>query len=209
MTKAMNIALFFDTETTGLPLYDQPSDDPRQPHIVQLGALLVDLDSRRELSCIDVIVKPDDWTIPDDVAAIHGISTEHAMDAGIPESMAVDMLLALWANRTRIGHNESFDARIIRIALKRFVDPRNPDATTPMSDQWKAGVSECTQRVATPLLTTHRKAKGLKGKTCSLAEAHELLLGRPIEHAHSAIADARSCMDVYFAIKDGKTVTPG
>lgn len=36
----------------------------------------------------------------------------------------------------------------------------------------------------------------------SLAEAHELLLGKPIEGAHSAIADARSCMSVYFAIQD-------
>ena len=44
----MNIALFYDTETTGLPLYDQPSDDPRQPHIVQVGAILVDLDTRKK-----------------------------------------------------------------------------------------------------------------------------------------------------------------
>ena len=52
----MNIALFYDTETTGLPLYDQPSDDPRQPHIVQLGAILVDLDARKEIACLDLIV---------------------------------------------------------------------------------------------------------------------------------------------------------
>lgn len=38
----MNPALFFDTETTGLPLFEQPSEDPRQPHIVQLAACLVD-----------------------------------------------------------------------------------------------------------------------------------------------------------------------
>lgn len=33
--------LFYDTETSGMPLFDQPSSDPRQPHIVQLAAALV------------------------------------------------------------------------------------------------------------------------------------------------------------------------
>lgn len=198
----MNIALFYDTETTGIPLYDQPSDDPRQPHIVQLGAILVDLDARKEIACLDLIVKPDGWEIPADTTQVHGITTEHARDVGVPESLAVDMLLALCGQRKRIGHNEPFDARLLRIALKRFADPRNISAATLPSDIWKAGASECTQRICTPLLTTHRKAQGLKGKTCSLAEAHELLLGKPIEGAHSAIADARSCMSVYFAIQD-------
>jgi len=55
----MNIALAFDTETTGLPLFKEPSEHPDQPHIVQLAAVLVDLDTRRELASMDVIVKPE------------------------------------------------------------------------------------------------------------------------------------------------------
>lgn len=35
-------AIVYDTETTGLPLFSQPSEDPRQPHIVQLAAIVVD-----------------------------------------------------------------------------------------------------------------------------------------------------------------------
>ena len=64
----MNPALFFDTETTGLPLFKEPSEHPDQPHLVQLAASLVDLDTRAVLSSIDVIVKPDGWTIPDEPA---------------------------------------------------------------------------------------------------------------------------------------------
>ena len=36
--------LFFDTETTGLPKYKLPIDDPAQPMIVQLAAIMSDAD---------------------------------------------------------------------------------------------------------------------------------------------------------------------
>ena len=76
----MTLAIFYDTETSGLPLFKEPSEDPRQPHIVQLAACLVDLDTGQTVSSMDVIVRPNGWTIPDNVAAIHGITTERAMN---------------------------------------------------------------------------------------------------------------------------------
>lgn len=45
----MNAALFYDNETNGLPLFKEPSNHPGQPHIVQLAAVLVDLDTGKEL----------------------------------------------------------------------------------------------------------------------------------------------------------------
>lgn len=199
-----NIALFYDTETSGLPLFKEPSEHPAQPHIVQLGAILVDLDSRKEISTLDVIVRPDGWVIPDEVAKIHGITTEHAMDVGIPEAEALDMLFELWALRLRIGHNEQFDARIVRIAAKRFLDPKDPALAIPPSDEWKAGRAECTQRIATPILklppTPKMRAAGrFHHKSANLGEAYQHFTGKPLENAHSAMADARACMDVYFA----------
>lgn len=200
----MTIALFFDTETTGLPLFKEPSEHPDQPHIVQLAALLVDLSTRRELASMDVIVKPDGWTIPAETAAIHGITQEHAMDVGIPEAMAVEMLLALWAQRSRIAHNESFDARILRIACMRHAPA--------FADQWKAGKAECTQLLSTPILKLPptekmKAAKRFHNKSANLSEAYEFFTGRKLENAHSAMADTRACMDVYLAIKDGKTAS--
>jgi DNA polymerase III subunit epsilon len=196
----MNLALAYDTETTGLPLWKDPSEDPRQPHIVQLAAALVDLDTRATIASMDVIVKPDGWTIPDDVAAIHGITTERALQVGIDESLAVDMLLGLWEGRTRIAHNESFDARIVRIALKRF----GYDAA---SDLWKDGKAECTQSLSTPILKLPptekmKQARRFHHKSANLGEAYEFFTGKKLENAHTAMADVQACIAVYFAIQD-------
>lgn len=202
----MNLGLFFDTETTGLPLFKEPSEHPSQPHIVQLAACLVDLDTRETISSMDVITYPDGWTIPDDIAAIHGITTAHALEVGIPEKMAVEMFMEMWRGpgRTRIAHNEQFDARILRIALKRFID--TPDEVLPISDTWKEGKSECTARLATPICQIPPTEKMVKAgfnkfKTANLREAYRHFMGCDFENAHSAMADVKACMAVYFAIK--------
>jgi DNA polymerase-3 subunit epsilon len=193
-------ALFYDTETTGLPLFSEPSEDPRQPHIVQLAAILVDLDTRKQLASIDLTVKPSGWDIPDEVAKIHGITTELANDIGVPELIALESFTALWLRADlRVGHNEQFDARIVRIALHRF-DPGME------ADKWKAGRAECTQLLATPILKLPPTEKMLragfnKHKSANLREAYRHFFGDELVGAHSAIEDAKGCMRVYFAIK--------
>lgn len=196
----MNLALIYDTETTGLPDFKAPSEAPHQPHIVQLAACLVDLDTRQTISSMDVICRPDGWTIPDDIAAIHGITTEHALDVGIPESLAVGMFMEMWSGRLRIAHNEPFDARILRIALMRFEDEQT-------ADKWKAGTSDCTARLATPICkippTPKMVAAGFnKFKTANLGEAYRHFTGKELENAHRAMADVQGCMEVFFKILD-------
>ncbi len=195
----MNLKLFFDTETTGLPDFKAPSESAHQPHIVQLAALLVDMDTRETIQSMDVICRPDGWTIPDEVAAVHGITTQHALDVGIPESLAVSMFMELWAGRPRVAHNQQFDARIVRIALLRH---QNQEA----ADDWKAGAAECTAILATPICalppTEKMKAVGrFHHKTPNLGEAYRHFTGKGLENAHSAMADVMACRDVYFAIK--------
>ncbi len=197
----MNTALFFDTETSGLPLFNVPSEDPRQPHIVQLAAVLMDVDSGKEIACMEVIVKPDGWTIPAEVAAIHGISTERALAEGIPERDAVTEFIGLWRRAAyRVAHNEQFDARILRIAIKREL---RDDA---LSDEWKAGRAECTARLATPICklppTQKMRAAGRHHfKTANLGEAYRHFTGQTLIGAHSAMVDVRACIDVYLSIK--------
>jgi DNA polymerase-3 subunit epsilon len=184
----MSLALFYDTETTGLPLWKEPSGDPRQPHLVQIAALLVDLETRQVVEEFSVLVKPDGWTIPDDVVTIHGITTEHALEHGIPESEALARFLALHELADeRIGHVESFDMRMVRIAIKRFRDDAQADA-------WKAQPAQCTGKLAKAALGMNKMPK--------LTEAHQQLLGTAMTGAHEAMADTRGCMDVFFACAD-------
>lgn len=198
----MNIALFFDTETSGLPLFGKPSEDPGQPHIVQLAAAMVDLDTRDTLASLDVIVRPDGWEIPDEVAAVHGITTERAAALGVPESLALSLFMEMWsASSVRIAHNEQFDARIIRIAQHRAGELEVD------LEAWKTGKAECTARLATPIVKCPPTAKMLAVgrnhyKTANLSEAVLHFTGKPLENAHSAMADVKGCMDVYFAIQN-------
>lgn len=194
------IALFYDTETTGLPLFNEPSEDPRQPHIVALAASLIDVETRATLASMDVIMRPADWEIPAEVATIHGITTERARALGVREGLALQLFLELWERSAlRVAHNEQFDARIIRIALLRYVPGAAPDT-------WKVGRAECTQALATPLLklppTERMLAAGRHHyKSANLGEAYKHFTGQDLAGAHRAKADVEACAAVYFAIK--------
>jgi DNA polymerase-3 subunit epsilon len=195
-------ALFYDTETTGLPLFK----DPRQPHIVQLAASLVDLDTYAVLASMDVTIRPDGWTIPAEVAAIHGITTEIALDIGVAADTALELFLDLW-NRCalRIAHNETFDARLVRISCLRHI----PNDLV-LHQAWKEGASECTQILATRILQLPptekmRKAGFLKHKSANLGEAYKFFTGVDLVGAHSAGVDVSACIAVHMAIKRGQT----
>ena len=205
----MKPILFYDTETSGLPLWNEPSEDPRQPHIVQLAAILVDPETRQVLSTLDVIVRPNGWTIPDEVAGIHGITTEKAAALGVPESLALKMLLAMHEQcELRVAHNEPFDMRMLRIAIRRHLDD-----SAAMADAWKAAAGACTQRLSTPILqipaTDRMRAAGrFHYKSANLSEAHRHFFGVDFDGAHSALADVQACMRVYFAIQNSAERTP-
>lgn len=199
---ARSLGLFYDSETSGMPLWKEPSNDPRQPHIVNLAAKLVDLDTREVVKSMDVLVKPDGWVIHDDCIAIHGITNERAAAEGIPEREAVLQFLAMAAelapDEVVIGHNESFDHRIVRIAVKRFLDPGTPETQIAPSDRWKEVKAFCTCWKARP----HTKLPS--NKLPKLVEAYQHFMGKPMEGAHSAGGDVDGCIAVFFGICDAE-----
>lgn len=186
-----------DTETTGLPIWGEPSEGENQPHIVQLAALLIDPASREVMQELDVIIRPDGWVIPDEVAAIHGITTERAMDEGIPEQEAVEQYLELWRQaELRVGHNISFDDRILRIALKRYFDEE-------LCEQYKNAEKFCTGHKSKGILQIPAKNRRWgPHKMPTLQEAYKHFTGEDLEGAHSAMADTKGCVTVYWGILD-------
>lgn len=109
----------FDTETTGFPNWKIPSDDPSQPHLVDICILAYDANGAL-VDSFEAMVRPDGWVIPAEVTAIHGITNEMAMDLGIPESEALDGFMAIHdRSGLRVAHN-IIDDRIMRIAIVKM-----------------------------------------------------------------------------------------
>ena len=198
--------IIYDTETTGLPLWNKPSEHPDQPRIVQLAALLTDDDGNKQAS-MDLLIRPDGFTIPEEVTKIHGISTERATACGVTISEALSVFFSLWSCASlRIGHGQAFDERMVRIEMKR------PGAQSFGVDQddWKAGQSYCTMQKSKPILklppTDKMMAAGRGGfKTPKLSEAYEHFIGNELIDAHDAMVDVIATQAVYLKLKEQET----
>lgn len=189
----MNI-LAFDLETTGIFDFKLPADDPSQPRVVEIAAVLCD-DAGSEVDRYRSIIKPDGWTIPDHVARIHGITTQIAIDSGRPMAEALDAFDALLARAGLLmAFNIKFDDKGIRSERRRLGRP----------DGFGSIPIFCCMRGATPVCRLPKKTKGGYGefKAPKLTEAVQMLLGREHVGAHGALADALATKDIYFACRD-------
>jgi DNA polymerase-3 subunit epsilon len=195
--------LVFDTETTGLPNFRAPSDEPSQPHVVQFAAILLD-DDWTERAAVNLIVRPDGWTIPDDVAKIPGITTDIAMACGVPEAHVVSIYHALTERAdVTVAHNIGFDRRIMRIAMLRS------NWTREFIEAIEGGKSYCTMEAAKPLtkcpLTEKQIAAGFTGyKAPKLEEAIRHFFGEDLAGAHDAMVDVRACARIYRHLHEMK-----
>jgi DNA polymerase III subunit epsilon len=179
------IFVAFDTETDSLV----------DPHLVEVGAVLVD--DGVERAAISLIVRPDRFLIPDAAAEVHGITTAIARACGVPLIIAVSALTNLWATaEVRVAHNLEFDDRVIDgaiVSLKRQSTLARPPGV-------------CTKELATPILDlppTERMVQfghGDKPKSPSLKEAYRHFFGEDPPGHHSALADARAAARVYLEI---------
>ena len=194
-------ALFYDTETTGLLNWAAPSEDPSQPRITQLCAELVDDDTGEVYAVLNTLIQPDGWTIPADLEALTGITTDKARAVGAPMAAVLPMFVHLWQRcDVRIAHNESFDMRMVRIELMRHTD------LSGLADPWKAGKAFCTQVKSTPILKLPPTEKMIAAgrnhhKSANLGEAYRHFTGNELEGAHNAAVDVAACKAVYFALK--------
>ena len=120
----INDVLFFDTETTGIP--DRAAkwdvDFESYPHIVQIAWMFGDV---RESH----IIRPTGWEIPDDTVAVHGITTEYAMEHGESFVFVIDRFIAFAQKAGLIcGHNIHFDTGIVKANILRELGHEYYDA---------------------------------------------------------------------------------
>lgn len=154
-------------------------------------------DDMKERASASLIIKPDGWIIPDEVAAIHGITTEQAMALGIPEKLAVRLFISMLyeTGATFVAHNTDFDIRIMRIAMLRA-------GLTKDQIDGRAHETFCTMKAATPIVNLPPTAKMVaagfnKPKSASLSECISHFFNETLEGAHDALIDVRACLRVY------------
>jgi DNA polymerase-3 subunit epsilon len=188
--------LFFDTETSAIADFDKRASDPSQPHLVQLAAILT-TDTGDVMESHNVIIKPEGWTIPQDVIDIHGITNEIAAQWGIPEARAISLLWSMIEkSKLIVAHNFTFDKFVARIAARRF-----GLLTDDKDAWWKALPGFCTMRETTALCNLPGKFAG-RPKWPKLTEAYQHIFGKSFDGAHDALADVTACKEVYFWLKN-------
>jgi len=186
----MSTALFYDSETTGFPNGGKLVD-PSQPRIVQMAACLVDLDSRKTISSIDVVINPD-VHISEHVANVHGITRTIASTFGTKPSSAMLLFHDMWTKAAvRIAHNQTFDQKMVAIELANIYGE-----DSIMVGDWQQGKTACTMLMAHPLTKDH------KSGWPNLSFCHEHLLGQSIDGAHNAMVDVLACIELYFHLVD-------
>ena len=180
--------LFFDTETTGLPV-ELSDGSVRWPRLVQLACLLTDSDGN-ELESYCALVRPEGFTIPMPAVAVHGITTEKAMQEGVSIKEAVGAFLSLYDRcDIVVGHNVEFDEGVIGAEIDRL-NAWNGRKTKP---------TVCTMKPSAELVGIWSERKQ-DWKWPKLIELHRNLFGSGFEGAHDALCDIRATARCYFEL---------
>ncbi|MEE3326577.1 MAG: 3'-5' exonuclease [Myxococcota bacterium] len=188
--------LVFDTETTGMVAWKTPDEAETQPHLVQLGMLLVDTLSWKALSRHSCLVQLPDGVVMDPGALqAHGIDEDHCRTFGIPARVACELFCATVRQADLVvAHNLRFDRIVMEAACQR----------DGVEIDWVSEVpGYCTMESSTPIVRLPGK-KGHKWPT--LAEAYAHFTGETLHGAHDALVDAEACLAIYQAIREGEPI---
>ena len=180
--------LFFDTETTGVPKdYRAPAIE--WPRMVQL-AWLMHNEKREVVDSGNLIIKPEGFKIPKAAADIHGITDEIALEKGTDlKEVLIVFKERLDTAKYIIGHNVSFDRKILRGELIR------KEIEYDSSEKIKI----CTMMLSTKYCAIPNKF-GFKWP--KLQELHEKLFGEGFEGAHDASADIKATARCFWKLID-------
>ncbi|OJJ21067.1 DNA polymerase III subunit alpha [marine bacterium AO1-C] len=184
--------LIFDTETTGLPKdFNAPYTDlDNWPRLVQIAWQLHDYNGKL-ISAENMIVKPEGFTIPFNAEKVHGISTEIAMEEGLPLKEVLGKFAEdIAKSELIIGHNIGFDVNIMGAEYVRGeVDSKLHDI-----EVYDTKSEETAEYVAI------QGGRGGKFKWPTLTELHTKLFNEGFDDAHDAAYDVSATARCYFGL---------
>ncbi|MFV0290515.1 MAG: DNA polymerase III subunit alpha [Mangrovibacterium sp.] len=173
--------LIFDTETTGLPKNWKASidDTDNWPRMVQLAWQMHD-EVGNFIAAKNHVIYPEGYIIPDEVVKVHGITTQKAIEIGIPLKEALaDFMGDVRQSRFIVGHNVTFDVNVVGCELVRM--GMSEDLSKhPFIDSMDGSKIYCDLK------------KNGQLKNPSLTELHIRLFGVRFEEAHNAAADVEA-----------------
>ncbi len=183
--------VFFDTETTGLPIdYDASyTDIDNWPRLVQLAWIVYN--DNVVVSRCNKIIKPVGFTIPLETTNVHGISTQYAIEEG----QKAENVLRLFLEDTNgadvlIGHNIKFDLNIILSELFRL-NIENAIDKIEVLDTMLLSVDYC-----------EIPSKKYGFRYPKLIELYNKLFSESFDNMHNAMADVEATAKCFWAMLD-------
>lgn len=204
--------LVFDTETTGLPKTQivSPSTMHLWPHVVQFSYIIFDTESNKIVKIKDCIIKvPDGFTIAEENAKIHGITTEISLAQGIGLQPVLEEFFADFDTSDHIvGHNVSFDINMIKAELQRLItDSFNVDEVTKLQG-YLTKITTSTKFYCTMQETIDYCAIELKDKYGrpykkfpKLLELYQKMFGLTPKNLHNSLNDVIVCLRCFINLK--------
>lgn len=174
--------LIFDTETTGLPLWNQPFHNKYQARVIQLGMLLYDKEFR-EIASYSSLIMPEGWSEIDPRAhEAHGITVEACQKHGMPSATVLATFEAFMARADfAVAYNLKFDSFLMDVELKLH---------NKQTYEWdKHGI--CAMLAMTNVCKLPGKRAG-QYKWPKLHEAYKHITSEDPVESHEALADCRS-----------------
>jgi DNA polymerase-3 subunit epsilon len=189
------LGLIFDTETTGLWEKTLPCGHEGQPKLVQLAAILKDVETRREFMRVSLVIYRTE-PIPEPAVKVHGTTLAISQEVGLDERDVLNIFARMIeCADVAIAHNIEFDINIINNAARLM-------SGDPKLDLFAGKKKFCTMLASVPVCKLPSKFGHRGFAWPKLEEAVRLLLGREPSDAHQAIGDAIDCNDLFFHLQD-------
>ena len=192
--------LIFDTETTGLPEYNEKGIK-EYPYVVQLSWVLYnDEINDVEIERDRIILLPEGMEVPEDTVAIHGINTEKMRAEGIEPEIVIDEFIEdLSKCDMIIGHNIDFDKSIMFQEFKRNKKFDYRLGKRPVYCTMTMGKNVCK------IERKNKKTGEIYYKKPKLTELHEYLFQQKPANLHNSLIDVLvtcRCFGQMFLKKD-------